>query len=121
MRLFGLRNGLALAMALAVAVLLLFGMYGCSGGGSDTPAVSGQDNDSGEVAVSLTDAPGDFATYTVDVLSLVLTRANGDKVSTLPQETRLDFTQYTDMTEFLTAATVPKGVYVAATLTLDQR
>jgi hypothetical protein len=104
--------------ALLMAVLLvLTGLYGCGGGSSGETA--GQQSDQGHVVVSLTDAPGDFAAYTVDVLSLTLTKANGAQVSTLPLETRIDFTQYTDMTEFLTAATVPSGAYVAATLTLD--
>ncbi|MEJ2246670.1 MAG: metallophosphoesterase, partial [Acidobacteriota bacterium] len=31
----------------------------------------------------------------------------------------IDFAQYTEMTEFLTAATIPSGTYVAATMTLD--
>lgn len=106
-----------LVLLLAVAFLVLSGLYGCGGSGaSDT---SSQDSDQGDVAVSLTDAPGDFSVYTVDILSLTLTKANGTQVSTLPLATRIDFTQYTEMTEFLTAATVPSGVYVAATLTLD--
>ncbi len=100
-------------LAMIAAVLII---TGCGGGASDT--ADSQDGD-GEVVVSLTDAPGDFANYTVDVLSLTLTKANGAQVSTLPLQTRLDFSQYTDMTEFLTAATVPNGVYVAATMTLD--
>ena len=73
----------------------------------------------GEVIVGLTDAPGDFTTYTVDVVSLSLTKANGAVVETLPVRTRVDFAQYTEMTEFLTAATIPAGIYVKATLTLD--
>jgi hypothetical protein len=100
-----------------MAMLVLFGIYGC--GGSGTEDTAGQTSDLGDVAVSLTDAPGDFGTYTVDVLSLTLTKANGTQVSTLPLETRIDFSLYTEMTEFLTAATVPSGSYVAATLTLD--
>jgi hypothetical protein len=104
-----------LAALLTAAFLMLSGVYGC-GGGDDTAS---QDSDQGEVAVSLTDAPGDFSAYTVDVLSLTLTKANGTQVSTLPLATRIDFSQYTEMTEFLTAASVPSGAYVAATLTLD--
>jgi Domain of unknown function (DUF4382) len=109
-----LLNGLLVMLMLAALVL-----SGCGGGssGASTPA-STQDGD-GQVVVSLTDAPGDFSSYTVDVLSLTLTKANGAQVSALPLETRIDFSQYTDMTEFLTAATVPSGVYVAATMTLD--
>lgn len=97
--------------------MLLFGIAGCSSGGSSNlnPA------DEGEIVISLTDATGDFATYTVDVLSLNLTKANGAEVAALPLSTRIDFAQYTEMTEFLTAATVPSGTYVAATMTLDYR
>lgn len=76
-------------------------------------------NEAGEVIIGLTDAPGDFTTYTVDVVSLTLTKANGAVVETVPVRTRVDFAQYTEMTEFLTAATVPSGFYVKATLTLD--
>ncbi|HET7812310.1 MAG TPA: hypothetical protein VFL16_17190, partial [Steroidobacteraceae bacterium] len=67
----------------------------------------------------MTDADGDFLNYTVDVVSLKLQRANGTTVETLPASTRVDFAQYVDLTEFLTAATVPNGNYVAATLRLD--
>jgi len=100
---------------LAMAMIAVFMITGCGGGSGAADAQDG----SGEVVVSLTDAPGDFANYTVDVLSLTLTKANGAQVAALPLQTRIDFSQYTEMTEFLTAATVPGGVYVAATMTLD--
>ena len=93
-----------------------FYLAGCSGGSGDSGAGGGG---SGEVVVGLTDVEGDFLTYTVDVLSLTLTKKNGAVVETLPLETRVDFAQYTEMTELLTAATVPSGVYVKASLTLD--
>jgi len=80
---------------------------------------SGASGDTGQVIIGLTDADGDFLSYTVDVVSLSLTRANGDQVQTLPLSTRVDFAQYTELTEFLTAATVPNGAYTAATMTLD--
>lgn len=75
--------------------------------------------ENGELFISLTDAPGDFTNYTVDISSLTLTKANGTVVQTLPENTRIDFSQYVDMTEFLTAAQIPKGIYTKATLTLD--
>jgi len=75
--------------------------------------------DSGEVVVSLTDAEGDFLSYTVDVVSLKLIKQNGAKIETLPMTTTLDFAQYVDVTEFLTAATVPSGKYVGAQIVLD--
>src|SRR6185295_15086633 len=64
-------------------------------------------------------ADGDFLSYNVDVVSLSLKRANGTMVETLPAATRIDFAQYVDLTEFLTAATIPSGDYVAATIKLD--
>jgi len=85
----------------------------CSSTDSDTG------NGNGEVIIGLTDAEGDHATYTVDVLSLTLTKANGVVVETLPLNTTIDFAQYTELTEFLTAATVPNGVYTKASMVLD--
>ena len=107
---------LRLSVLFATMLCILVGVFGC-GGGSDSSTTS-SDND-GELAISLTDAAGDFGSYAVDVLELSLTKANGAQVSTLPVSARIDFAQYTEMTEFLTAGTVPAGVYVAATMTLD--
>ena len=105
-----------------VLAALALGIAGCaSGGASSTSSTYLSAVDEGDVVVSLTDAAGDFASYTVDVLSLNLTKANGAEVAALPLSTRIDFAQYTEMTEFLTAATVPTGTYVAATMTLDYR
>ena len=78
-----------------------------------------RETQSSELLISLTDAPGGFSTYTVDVLSLTLTTASGAIVETLPVKTRVDFAQYTDLSEFLTAATVPSARYVKATMELD--
>ena len=104
-----IRNGLLLIL-LAVTSLV-----SCGGGGSD----SGSQTQNGEVVLTLTDAEGDFVTYTVDVLSIKLTRADGTQVETLPNTTRVDFAQYTDLSEFLTAASVPPGVYVKGSVVLD--
>jgi hypothetical protein len=97
----------------------------CGGGMSSPPAAndpqpaSSCGSDCGTLYVALTDADGDFMSYTVDVTSLVLERANGTTVETLPATTRIDFAQYVDLTEFFTAATIPNGDYVAAKLRLD--
>ncbi|MBN2242970.1 MAG: DUF4382 domain-containing protein [Acidobacteria bacterium] len=117
---FGIRNFKSSVFIFIVLAALALAISGCaSGGGTSTgaPPVSGVEE--GDIVISLTDAAGDFSSYTVDVLSLNLTKANGAEVSVLPLRARVDFAQYTEMTEFLTAATVPSGVYVAATMTLD--
>lgn len=96
-----------------IFALSLFSVYGCSSGSS------GESAEQGDITIGLTDAEGDFLSYTVDVTSITLTHANGNVVETLPTTTRVDFAQYVDMTEFLTAASVPLGAYKAATLHLD--
>lgn len=109
-----LRAGARLFVVALTVIGLGTGLFACSaGGGSENSA------ENGEVLIGLTDAPGDFQTYTVDVVSLTLTKANGTVVETLPVQTTVDFAQYTEMTEFLTAATIPSGVYTKASMVLD--
>lgn len=100
---------------LLISFIFTLSLTAC-GGGSGSQA---SDEGDGQVLVALTDAKGDFATYTVDVLSIKLTHANGTEVETLPISTRVDFAQYTELTEFLTAATVPNGQYVKGSIVLD--
>jgi hypothetical protein len=102
-----------LRVALTSLLLLILALSGC-GGGSD-----GVSAESGQVIVGLTDAEESYATYTVEVVSLRLERADGTLVETLPLQPRVDFAQYVELTEFLTAATVPSGIYTRAHLTLD--
>lgn len=84
------------------------------------PAGTGADDPTcGDVLVEVTDADGDFLAYEVDVTSLTLTRADGAVVEVLPTRTRIDFAQLVELTDLLTAARAPQGVYTAATLTLD--
>src|SRR5882672_6307621 len=73
----------------------------------------------GVVGIGLTDAAGDFLSYTVDVTSLTLTKADGTVVQALPQRARVDFARFVDLSEFVTAVTIPSGNYVSATLNLD--
>jgi hypothetical protein len=103
----------AKSMFVLLLLFFSFSLVGCNT--QDDNAAEGD----GEVVIGLTDAEGDFASYSVDVLSLTLTKANGAVVETLPLATRVDFAQYTELTEFLTAATVPNGVYVKASMVLD--
>jgi hypothetical protein len=102
-----------------LGLLLVPALSGCGGatGGGDSAALGA--GGTGEVVIGLTDADGDFLTYQVDVVSLKLTRSDGTVVETLPLATTVDFAQYTDLTEFLTAATVPRGNYTGVTMVLD--
>lgn len=83
------------------------------------PANAATIADCGTVLVALTDADGDFVNYTVDVVSLELETADGRIIETLPRSTRINFTDYVDLTELVTAATVPPGTYIAGTIRLD--
>ena len=105
-------------IAFILFLSLIFIIQGCGGGGGSSSSGSSSSS-SGQALIGLTDAAGDFVTYQVDVTSLKLTKANGAVVETLPLKTSVDFTQLTDMTEFLTAGTIPVGDYTSAVLTLD--
>lgn len=121
------RRGLAALLFGSLAALML-GLGGCGGGDAGTagaspgtpPPAAGCDASScGEVLVALTDADGDFLSYSVEVVSLKLRKANGAVVDTLPVRTRVDFAQLVDMTELVTAATIPNGTYVEGEIRLD--
>jgi len=119
--------------AIQISVLMTVLTLTACGGGSSTventpvppsaqscdPADAATHSECGTVFVGLTDADGDFLNYTVDVVQLSLEMANGRLVDTLPRSTRINFTDYVDLTELLTAATVPPGTYVSGTITLD--
>ena len=102
-------NGRGLLTAFTLGTAVALGLYACKN----------STDEEGVVAIGLTDTPGDFLTYTVDVTSLTLTKADKTDVLTLPQRTRVDFARSVDLTEFLTAVTIPGGTYVSATLNLD--
>jgi hypothetical protein len=102
------------ALTLAASVVLLPACQQ-NGKASNNAASTSENN----LAIGLTDAKGDFISYSVVVKSLTLTKANGAIVETVPVATTVDFAQYTDLTEFFTAATVPNGAYTSAKLTLD--
>jgi len=97
-------------------LLLMLGLTACQVGNSDSTDTT---EDTGDLVVSLTDGDGDFLAYAVDVTSIEMTRADGTKVETLPLTTRVDFSQYVDLSELLTVAAVPVGTYVSGSMTLD--
>ena len=115
----------------AALVLMALTLSACGGGAGTTgtvespvvalcnPADPATAAECGTLMIGLTDADGDFLSYTVDVLSLILETADGTVIEVLPNRTRVDFTQYVDLTEFISVATVPPGIYVAGTIQLD--
>ena len=111
-----------------IFVALILAACGGSGSSANTtptsscdPNNSGTFDQCGTVIVAITDADGDFLNYTVDVLSLRLEAADGRVVETLPRQTRINFTDYVDLTELVSVATVPPGTYVAGMISLDYR
>ncbi len=117
-----------MSMALMLIVLAL---SACGGGASTSntveppavaqcnPADPATAGECGTLIIGLTDADGDFLSYTVDVLSLILEKSDGAVIEVMPNATRVDFAQYVDLTEFISVATVPPGLYVAGTIRLD--
>jgi hypothetical protein len=115
-----IRRGLWLTAVWALAAC------GGSGGGMSTmsssaPAQSTAQacSNCGMAVVSMTDAPGDFISYMVNVVSLKLTRADGTVVETVPVTTQVDFAQLVNLSEIISADQIPAGDYVSAAMTLD--
>lgn len=69
--------------------------------------------------VTITDDPGDFLSYIVNVTSLQLTRSDGTVVETVSTATQVDFAQLVNLSEVISAQQVPAGKYVSASITLD--
>lgn len=122
----GARNAISRAAILLAALTLA----ACSGGEGTSsnqpdpsaacdPADASTFAECGAVIVAFTDADGDFVNYTVDVLSLKLETANGRIVETMPRKTRINFTDYVDLAELVTVATVPPATYVSGTISFD--
>ena len=126
-----LRTGARKAASWTTMLLAVLLLAAC-GGGSGTSAINDPApsttcdpadpstiSECGTVMVALTDADGDFLNYTVNVTSLTLETANGRVIETLPRESRINFTDYVDMTELVTVATIPPATYVSGTISLD--
>jgi len=104
-----------------VLLALIFTLIGCGGGGGSSATVSAPTSvdETGTLVIGLTDAEGEFVSYTVDVVAITLQKASGSVVEALPLKTRVDFAELTEVTELVTASTVPVGVYESVNLTLD--
>ncbi len=103
----------------SILLISMLAMTGCGGASSTVDTQTVNSNENGTVLIAVTDAPGDFIRYSVEVLSINMTHADGRVVETLPTSSRIDFAEYVNLTEFITAATVPNGRYVKGSMVLD--
>ena len=128
-RFSGLRAVAARWLRLGLIAAGAAALTACGGGGGVGGAAPGGSggvasptactSSCGGALVTLTDAPGDFLSYIVTVDSLTLTRADGTVVQTLPVKTTVDFAQLVNLSEIVSAAQIPEGSYVSASMTLD--
>lgn len=102
-------------LALACAALM------ACGGGSNSTVDQPSESEATYtgLTLALTDAEGDFLQYEVDVKSIRLTNTRGDVVDALPGSTRVDFAQYTDVSELVGITQVPTGYYRSAVARVD--
>lgn len=118
-------NALKTSRWLMVAVIGALALAGCggSGGTASSPTVAPPQAtgcaDCGTLLLGITDADGDFVSYSVDVLSVTLQRRGGATVELLPATTRIDFAQLTEVTDLLAAATLAPGDIVGGKVRLD--
>jgi hypothetical protein len=73
----------------------------------------------GILLLGMTDTDGEFMSYSVDVMSLTLEKADGATVQVLPNSTRINFSEYVDLTELTSVSNVPPGIYTSGTITFD--
>ena len=73
----------------------------------------------GIVWVTLSAEPGDFASYIVNVDSVVLTGKKVGSVTALATVERVDFTKLNDISELWGSANLPNDTYTKAVITLD--
>src|SRR5205807_555199 len=107
-----------LRLLVALAFAGAAGVSGC-GGGSGSPMSGQMVPASGVALVTLTDAPGDFLSYQLAVVSLKLTSADGTAVETLPAPSKVDFAQLANLSEVISARQVSAGTYTGVSMTVD--
>jgi hypothetical protein len=69
--------------------------------------------------VTLTDTPGDFTSYIVNVDSVVLTGKTVGAITALSTVETVDFTKLKNISELWGSASIPIDTYTSATITLD--
>jgi hypothetical protein len=69
--------------------------------------------------VTLTDSPGDFASYIVNVDSVTLTGKAYGVVTAVAVVETVDFTKLDNIAELWSSASIPNDTYLSATIVLD--
>ena len=73
----------------------------------------------GTAAVTLSNSPGDFTSYIVNIDGITLTRSDGIIIEPLATPQTVDLTQVHDLSELVEAAAFPVGTYTSLSLLLD--
>jgi len=102
----GFMRDLNLKVFAVPLILALLAVAACSNGGT-------------VVTMTATASTDPFIVYRVGLASVQLKTFSGKTATILPTETTVDFTKTLDLSELLGAATIAKGTYVAAVITLD--
>lgn len=106
----------------ALIVGLSLNLTACGGGSTEeaiVPVAEQLPDETGEVVIVIRDDEEDFLSYDIDVLSIDLVREDGTQVSVAPNSARVDFIQYTELSELFSINTVPAGRYNQISFTLD--
>jgi hypothetical protein len=69
--------------------------------------------------VTITDEPGDFAAYIVQVDSVIMTGVNNGEVTVLDIPETVDFTKLKNVAELWGSASIPSDTYTSAIITID--
>jgi hypothetical protein len=69
--------------------------------------------------VTLSNTPGDFTGYTVNVQSVTLTGVNNGVITAVGTLETVDFTKLNNIAELWSAASIPDDTYTAASIVLD--
>ena len=93
-----------------ILTLFFWTITACSGGSSSVETIApvtkafcvttdeeNTDDNCGTLLVGVTDADGDFLSYSVNITAIELTRRDGTVVSVLPTPQTVDFTDYVDL------------------------
>ncbi len=71
------------------------------------------------LSMTATNSGGKFTSYNVSVISITLTEQNGTVVSFAPTVQQIDLVRLSDISELVSAYSVPYGTYKSAAIVLD--